>query len=44
MPSKLLSGLFWRAAMLIAAVLLVIAMLYTLVQLIGVLRGGINFA
>jgi hypothetical protein len=44
MPPKLLSGLVWRAAMIAAAVLLVIAVLYTLVQLISVLNSGAALA
>jgi hypothetical protein len=45
MPSKpLLSGLAWRAAIIFAAVVLLVAMLYALVQLISVLNHGITFS
>jgi hypothetical protein len=43
-PKPLLSGLAWRAAAIIAAVLLLIAMLYTIIQLIAVLNHGISFS
>jgi len=43
-PKPLLSGLAWRAAVVIAAVLLIVAMLYTAIQLIGVLNSGIAFS
>ncbi len=43
-PKPLLSGLAWRAAFMIAAVVLLVAMLYALVQLVSVVNTGITFS
>lgn len=43
-PKPLLFGLAWRAAAIIAAVLLLVAMLYAIIQLISVLNHGISFS
>ncbi len=43
-PKPLLSGLVWRAAAILAAVLLLVAMVYTIMQLISVLNHGISFS
>jgi hypothetical protein len=43
-PKPLLSGLIWRAAATIAALLLLLAMLYTAIQLISVFNTGIQFS
>jgi hypothetical protein len=43
-PKPLLSGLAWRAAATIAAVLLLLAMLYALIQLVSVANHGIAFS
>lgn len=44
LPRPLLSGLAWRAAVILAAVLLILAMLYTAAQLVGAFNTGIRFA
>jgi hypothetical protein len=43
-PKPLLSGLPWRIAAATAALLLLLAMLYTAVQLIAVFNTGIRFS
>ena len=43
-PKPLLSGLPWRIAAATAALLLLLAMLYTALQLIAVFNTGIRFS
>lgn len=43
-PKPLLSGLAWRAAAIIAAVVLLLAMLYAIIQLVSVINHGIAFS
>ncbi len=43
-PKPLLSGLVWRIAAGITALLLLLAMFYTAIQLISVFNTGIRFS